>query len=141
MAKVLHEEGKVGRVLVVDFDAHQSNGTAAVFQGCPWAAILDLYALLSRRRRDGSIREGRLPHRSGLALGVHQDPVPAMPCDGLVVGMPDSAPDVHPGVAPHDPPARRLPFQGSIESVRTRPPSPRPDYINSKNESRPTWRQ
>jgi histone deacetylase 11 len=29
--KILHEEGKVGRVLVVDLDAHQGNGTAAVF--------------------------------------------------------------------------------------------------------------
>src|SRR5947208_6541282 len=29
-AKVLHEEGKVSRVLVVDVDAHQGNGTAVV---------------------------------------------------------------------------------------------------------------
>jgi histone deacetylase 11 len=42
-AKVLHDEGKVERVLVVDLDAHQGNGTAAVFQGWPWASILDLY--------------------------------------------------------------------------------------------------
>ena len=32
-AKVLHEEGQVEKVLVVDLDAHQGNGTAAVFQG------------------------------------------------------------------------------------------------------------
>jgi histone deacetylase 11 len=42
-AKSLHDEGKVGRVLVVDLDAHQGNGTAAVFQGWPWASIFDLY--------------------------------------------------------------------------------------------------
>jgi histone deacetylase 11 len=41
--KILHEEGKVGRVLVVDLDAHQGNGTAAVFDGWPWAFIYDLY--------------------------------------------------------------------------------------------------
>ena len=28
---------------MVDLDAHQGNGTAAVFQGWPWASILDLY--------------------------------------------------------------------------------------------------
>jgi histone deacetylase 11 len=42
-AKTLHQEGKVNRVLVVDLDAHQGNGTAAVFRTWPWAAILDLY--------------------------------------------------------------------------------------------------
>ena len=42
-AKVLHDEGMVGRVLVVDLDAHQGNGTAAVFQGWGWASIYDLY--------------------------------------------------------------------------------------------------
>src|SRR4051794_26694707 len=42
-AKVLHDEGLVERVLVVDLDAHQGNGTAAVFRGWPWASILDLY--------------------------------------------------------------------------------------------------
>ncbi len=41
--RILHDEGKVGRVLVVDVDAHQGNGTAAVFHGWPWAFILDLY--------------------------------------------------------------------------------------------------
>ena len=43
-SRILHDEGKLGRVLVVDLDAHQGNGTAAVFRGWPWAAILDLYA-------------------------------------------------------------------------------------------------
>jgi histone deacetylase 11 len=42
-AKALHDEGLVGKVLVVDLDAHQGNGSAAVFHGWPWAAILDLY--------------------------------------------------------------------------------------------------
>ena len=42
-AAILHEEGRVAKVLVVDLDAHQGNGTAAVFQGWPWASILDLY--------------------------------------------------------------------------------------------------
>jgi histone deacetylase 11 len=41
--KTLHDEGKVDRVLVVDLDAHQGNGTAACFRGWPWAKILDLY--------------------------------------------------------------------------------------------------
>src|SRR6478736_14670 len=41
--KTLHDEGQVGRVLVVDLDAHQGNGTAAVFQGWDWASIYDLY--------------------------------------------------------------------------------------------------
>jgi len=41
--KVLHDEGRVGRVLVVDLDAHQGNGTASVFGGWPWASIYDLY--------------------------------------------------------------------------------------------------
>jgi histone deacetylase 11 len=41
--KILHDEGKLGRVLVVDLDAHQGNGTAAVFAGWVWAFILDLY--------------------------------------------------------------------------------------------------
>jgi len=41
--KLLRDEGKVGRVLVVDLDAHQGNGTAAVFREWPWAFILDVY--------------------------------------------------------------------------------------------------
>jgi histone deacetylase 11 len=42
-AKTLYDERKVSRVLVVDLDAHQGNGTAAVFQDWAWASILDLY--------------------------------------------------------------------------------------------------
>jgi histone deacetylase 11 len=42
-AAILHEEGRADRVLVVDLDAHQGNGTAAVVRAWPWASILDLY--------------------------------------------------------------------------------------------------
>lgn len=42
-AKTLHDEGKVGRVLAVDLDAHQGNGTAAAFHDWDWASIYDLY--------------------------------------------------------------------------------------------------
>jgi histone deacetylase 11 len=42
-ASILHQEGRVKKVLVVDLDAHQGNGTAAIFQGWPWASILDVY--------------------------------------------------------------------------------------------------
>jgi histone deacetylase 11 len=42
-AATLHEEERVQNVLVVDLDAHQGDGTAAVFQAWPWASIFDLY--------------------------------------------------------------------------------------------------
>jgi histone deacetylase 11 len=42
-AKVLHQEGRIERLLVVDLDAHQGNGTAAVFHGWDWAFIYDLF--------------------------------------------------------------------------------------------------
>ena len=42
-AAILHSEGRVNRVLVVDLDAHQGNGTAAVIHSWPWASILDVY--------------------------------------------------------------------------------------------------
>jgi histone deacetylase 11 len=42
-ARVLHDEGLVGKVMVVDLDAHQGNGTASVFENWPWASIYDLY--------------------------------------------------------------------------------------------------
>jgi histone deacetylase 11 len=41
--KILHDEGKIERVLVVDLDTHQGDGTAAVFRGWGWASIYDLY--------------------------------------------------------------------------------------------------
>ncbi len=42
-AAILHAEGLVERVLVVDLDAHQGNGTAATIRHWPWASILDVY--------------------------------------------------------------------------------------------------
>ncbi|WP_422930207.1 histone deacetylase [Singulisphaera sp. PoT] len=42
-AAILHAEGLVARVLVVDLDAHQGNGSAAVFNDWPWASIADMY--------------------------------------------------------------------------------------------------
>ncbi len=42
-AAALHSEGRIGRVLVVDLDAHQGNGTAATIHPWPWASILDVY--------------------------------------------------------------------------------------------------
>jgi histone deacetylase 11 len=42
-AAVLHGEGSVDKVMVVDLDAHQGNGTAAVFAEWPWASIFDVY--------------------------------------------------------------------------------------------------
>jgi histone deacetylase 11 len=42
-ASILHAEGRVKKVLVVDLDAHQGNGTAAVFRHWSWASILDVY--------------------------------------------------------------------------------------------------
>jgi histone deacetylase 11 len=42
-AKILHDEERIGSLLVVDLDAHQGNGTASVFRSWPWARILDLY--------------------------------------------------------------------------------------------------
>jgi histone deacetylase 11 len=42
-AATLHAEGLVQRILVVDLDAHQGNGTAATIHRWPWASILDVY--------------------------------------------------------------------------------------------------
>lgn len=42
-AATLHAEGSIGRVLVVDLDAHQGNGTAATIHAWPWAFILDVF--------------------------------------------------------------------------------------------------
>jgi acetoin utilization deacetylase AcuC-like enzyme len=43
-ARTLQGEGLVGRVLVVDCDVHQGNGTAAMFAGDDSVFTLDLYA-------------------------------------------------------------------------------------------------
>ncbi len=42
-AATLYHEGRIKTVLVVDLDANQGNGTAAIFQSWPWASILDVY--------------------------------------------------------------------------------------------------
>jgi histone deacetylase 11 len=78
-AKVLHDEGKAGKVMVVDLDAHQGNGTAAVFQGWPWATIFDLYErdIFPARKEP---EDYPLPVRSGLTgveyLGIIQEALP-----------------------------------------------------------------
>lgn len=42
-AAILHAEGRAARVLMVDLDAHQGNGTAAAFASRDWASIFDVY--------------------------------------------------------------------------------------------------
>jgi histone deacetylase 11 len=42
-AAVLHREGRIGKVMAIDLDAHQGNGTAAVFTKWSWASIFDAY--------------------------------------------------------------------------------------------------
>ncbi len=42
-AAILHREGLISKVLVVDLDAHQGNGIASVFQAWPWAFIFDVF--------------------------------------------------------------------------------------------------
>ena len=37
-----------------------------------------------------SIQKRHVPHRLGLTLGVHQNPVPTMQDNGLVIGMADA---------------------------------------------------
>jgi histone deacetylase 11 len=78
-AKILHDEGKVGKVLVVDLDAHQGNGTASIFHGWPWASIFDLF------ERDifpgqKETEDYPLPVRTGLTgieyLGIVQESLP-----------------------------------------------------------------
>jgi histone deacetylase 11 len=79
--KILHDEGKVGRVLVVDLDAHQGDGTAAVLQDWDWASIYDLYEddlfPFPKQPEDHPIPVG-----AGLAgseyLGIVRDTLPAV---------------------------------------------------------------
>ena len=40
---VLHKEGRIGRALVIDTDAHQGDGTADAIRDWGWAKILDFY--------------------------------------------------------------------------------------------------
>jgi len=78
-AKILHQESKIKRVMVVDLDAHQGNGTAAVFHGWDWAFIFDLYErelFPARKERE----DYPLPVGSGLTgneyLGIVTDTLP-----------------------------------------------------------------
>ncbi|MEJ7640101.1 MAG: hypothetical protein WKF75_19575 [Singulisphaera sp.] len=77
-AKVLHDEGGPAR-MVVDLDAHQGNGTAAVFQDWPWATILDLYERDNFPARKEP-EDYPLPVRSGLTgveyLRIVQEALP-----------------------------------------------------------------
>jgi histone deacetylase 11 len=81
-AQALHDEGKVGRVMVVDLDAHQGNGTASAFKDWPWATIFDLYEqnIFPARKEP---EDYPLPVRSGLTGVeyleiVHQTLPPAL---------------------------------------------------------------
>jgi histone deacetylase 11 len=78
-AKAIHDDGLVSKVLVVDLDAHQGNGTASVFRGWPWASILDLYEediFPSRKEPE----DYPLPLRAGMTgveyLGIVREFVP-----------------------------------------------------------------
>jgi histone deacetylase 11 len=65
-AKLLHDAGRLDRVMVVDLDAHQGNGTASLFQDWPWAKIYDLYErdIFPTRKEP---EDYPLPVRSGLS--------------------------------------------------------------------------
>jgi histone deacetylase 11 len=78
-AKVLHDEGRADKVMVVDLDAHPGNGTAAIFQNWPWATIFDLYErdIFPARKEP---EDYPLPVRSGLTgveyLRILQEALP-----------------------------------------------------------------
>jgi histone deacetylase 11 len=78
-AKILHDEGRAGTVMVVDLDAHQGNGTASIFATWPWAAIYDLYErdIFPFRKEP---EDYPLPVRSGLTgveyLGIVEETLP-----------------------------------------------------------------
>lgn len=80
-AKLLHDEGRVGRVLVVDLDAHQGNGTAAVFHEWDWAFIYDLYErdIFPGRKE---LEDYPLPVGAGVTgdeyLGIVRDSLPGV---------------------------------------------------------------
>ena len=79
-AKMLHDAGLGTKVLVVDLDAHQGNGTASVFHDWPWAAIFDLYERDNFPARKEP-EEYPMPVRSGLNGGEYleivQEALPA----------------------------------------------------------------
>ncbi len=78
-AKILHDEGRAGTVMVVDLDAHHGNGTASIFATWPWAAIYDLYErdIFPFRKEP---EDYPLPVRSGLTgleyLGILEETLP-----------------------------------------------------------------
>jgi histone deacetylase 11 len=79
--KLLHDEGKVGKVLVIDLDAHQGNGTASAIRDWSWASIFDLYQrdIFPARKEP---EDYPLPVRSGLTgveyLGIVRDSLPSV---------------------------------------------------------------
>ena len=60
-------EGKRPKSMVVDLDAHQGNGTAAVFRDWPWASILDAYQKLFPSRQGPEDYPIPLPRARGAA--------------------------------------------------------------------------
>jgi histone deacetylase 11 len=87
-AQILHDEGKIGRILVVDLDAHQGNGTAAVFRDWPWARILDLYEqdLFPARKEP---EDYPIPVAAGLTGGEYLAAVREALPEALDAGRPD----------------------------------------------------
>ncbi len=71
-AKVLYDEGCIRKLLVVDLDAHQGNGTASVIEDWPWAAIYDLYQRDIFPPKKAS-EDYPLPVRSGLSGGEYME--------------------------------------------------------------------
>ncbi len=71
-AKIVHDEGRAEKVLIVDLDAHQGNGSAAIFREWPWAFIFDLYQrdIFPTRKEP---EDYPLPVRSGLTGAEYLD--------------------------------------------------------------------
>ena len=65
-------------------------------------------ALVSCRVPDCQSRTATFRIALASCLGVHQNPVPAVQHDGFVVGVTDTAADIHARVAPYWPPAPLL---------------------------------
>src|SRR5262249_48680611 len=72
------------------------------------AAACNCYGLLSPYRVWASIQEGHVLHRLRPILRVHQNSMPAMQHDGLVVGVADAATNENAGISPHGSPAPAL---------------------------------
>lgn len=87
-AKVLHDEGLVRRVLVVDLDAHQGNGTAALFRNWSWAKILDLYQedLFPARKEP---EDFPIPAPAGMSGSEYLEAVRVFLPEALTVARPD----------------------------------------------------